>query len=817
MPLPFPDRSRTRPLLHHALALALAIAPGDARARAVAWRSEADATASLARDAAVNSPNPAFCGCNGLPVTQSTTAIAAMGSNVLVSYYDGSYRCRGSGLFPRQGHGYSRDHGATFRDGHLLAGPSSAEVFAGSPGIAVNRRSGQFYVCGLRWTSGTYSATGVLVLLGHFTPDSFAIDRRVQVAVPAGNDYFQDPRVAADSASGMVYVAWASYSGDGHDDVMLRRYDASLDALGAAQVAYTYPNAIEAAVAPVPVVGPDGGLTIVWAQDPQPFSSEPTTLFAIHSSDLGLTFGPVNTVASFDANTLSSAAGSLRTPGYTIPSVAVDLSSGPHRGRIYVAWDECLHYQDAPFSDTTSAFEVENNGYFANATPFVPGGKLRGSMGSGDTDLWGFDAQAGQTLVVRADTLFAYGANFGMRVMCDSDTSTLSRFHRLAYGFGFAGILCSFPTAGHYYLVFDGGGIPTDYALSTALLPPASGARARDSRDQMVAHSDDGGATWSVPVRLNDDAPGFDGCYPALAVDGRGRVHASFFSFQGVGCGDVSDQVLTSSADGGDHWGATQRVTDVSSFWSPLGSCYASNQGDYEGLAADGDWVYAAFTDARNGNPDVFVDASRHESSAAGPGGTFIRAGRDTIVGYTISNDGNYPTPIAWTISDTRHWIIGASPDFSGTQLLDPEGGSLHVAATLSPPFTCVNDSTIVTFVESDPAIPGEADTVRSVWTCARPHPRPAPYVLSLFVGPHPATREAHVHYTLTHDGHVRLELADVRGARVRTLEAGTRTAGPHEVVWDGRDELGNASRAGVYFIRFEAEGETMRRPLVLR
>jgi len=49
----------------------------------------------------------------------------------------------------------------------------------------------------------------------------------------------------------------------------------------------------------------------------------------------------------------------------------------------------------------------------------------------------------------------------------------------------------------------------------------------------------------------------------------------------------------------------------------------------------------------------------------------------------------------------------------------------------------------------------------------------------------------------------------------MRTLAEGLRSAGPHTVVWDGRDARGGPAPAGIYFYRLEAEGKRAVRKLI--
>ena len=50
------------------------------------------------------------------------------------------------------------------------------------------------------------------------------------------------------------------------------------------------------------------------------------------------------------------------------------------------------------------------------------------------------------------------------------------------------------------------------------------------------------------------------------------------------------------------------------------------------------------------------------------------------------------------------------------------------------------------------------------------------------------------------------MSLHDARGRRVRSLDAGSGAleAGLHRVIWDGKDDLGAAAPAGLYFVRVE-------------
>jgi len=71
-----------------------------------------------------------------------------------------------------------------------------------------------------------------------------------------------------------------------------------------------------------------------------------------------------------------------------------------------------------------------------------------------------------------------------------------------------------------------------------------------------------------------------------------------------------------------------------------------------------------------------------------------------------------------------------------------------------------------------------------------------------LAAAPNPFRAGTELSYALATEADVRLELFDIAGRRVRTLENGHASAGTHRAAWDGRDDQGIALPAGVYLAR---------------
>ena len=80
---------------------------------------------------------------------------------------------------------------------------------------------------------------------------------------------------------------------------------------------------------------------------------------------------------------------------------------------------------------------------------------------------------------------------------------------------------------------------------------------------------------------------------------------------------------------------------------------------------------------------------------------------------------------------------------------------------------------------------------------------------------PNPSGEATAIRFSLERAERARLVVYDAQGRVVRRLLDGMEPAGPHAVLWDGRDERSDRAPAGVYFYRLEASGRTIMRKLV--
>jgi hypothetical protein len=123
--------------------------------------------------------------------------------------------------------------------------------------------------------------------------------------------------------------------------------------------------------------------------------------------------------------------------------------------------------------------------------------------------------------------------------------------------------------------------------------------------DILMVASSDQGATWSAPVRVNDDSQlnGADQFFPWIAVDDQGRVQVTFLDRRADRDNYLYGVTLATSTDGA-TFGPNIRISD--GFYGPGTQAFL---GDYTGSVAVGNKLQVLWPDARYGDQDIFTRA----------------------------------------------------------------------------------------------------------------------------------------------------------------------------------------------------------------
>ena len=81
---------------------------------------------------------------------------------------------------------------------------------------------------------------------------------------------------------------------------------------------------------------------------------------------------------------------------------------------------------------------------------------------------------------------------------------------------------------------------------------------------------------------------------------------------------------------------------------------------------------------------------------------------------------------------------------------------------------------------------------------------------------PNPFNPATNISFVLPQAMKVRLSVFDARGRIVDILIDSQKPAGPHQVLWNGRDTTGRNAPSGTYLYRLQVPGNTLTRKMTL-
>lgn len=799
--------------------------PGDLPVGTVPPSAQSSPLAALGTQAVptnVRCNNPAG---DGTSAAQSEEAVAAIGNNIVVAWNDGQGFVTGGDV---QGFGWSNDGGATFTDGGSPPHPPGFPAFRWSsdPVMTINEKTGDFWYCGLCYPDGAPGApafglqNAIAVARGRFTAGVFAFDSVFVVRrVPNASMFLDKQWVACDSATGNVYVTNTTFGA--LDTIDFYR---SVDAGRTWSAPLTLSSNTDAGNVQGSrvTVAPNGDVEVTW------YAAQATTdedaIRYRSSTNRGASFFSEVTPTTFYQQFGTGAPGFNRNRGVNFPSITVDHSTGPHRGRTYIAWQETYHFLATvlPPVGATTANEVEPNGVGGSATPFAPGQTLSGTLATTgsvrDLDYWSVALAAGQSVIfltqptpsTSAWTMRLYAPDANQMLCFGGNSDSTATFSPAAY------YTFTAPVSGTYFLRMAASSWQTiTYKVYTAI--GVHGAeRGRDQRDGFVAWSDNG-VTWSTPARINDDAVGYDLYLPEVAVGVDGSAYTTWFDHRDDTYGSRANVYMSRSTDGGASWVANQLITSAQSNFTVCPTNIAPNMGDYSHLTSSGTAIIPVWADGRGAvSVDVWSTTIPVTSGiTACATDTTMAAPATATRGWTLANNnllfgGNYGVTLtsqrAWPMPAPATVAIGAaSTVLYGGDVTVPDTaatGTNRICLTLTTPGGVVAAQCCYTLsVQGQLLAVGGGPAGPLALARSRPNPTAGPTAIA---------------FTLPRAGHARLTVYDLAGARVRTLLDGERAAGESSITWDGRDERGAVVRAGAYFYRLEFGGQTLNQRLVM-
>lgn len=359
---------------------------------------------------------------------------------------------------------------------------------------------------------------------------------------------------------------------------------------------------------PVMAAGPNGAF--YYAQIAFTASGQ-STMGVTRSDDGGASWGPLsNATSSITASTES----------HDKEWLAVDNTNSPFRGNVYLSWTRF------PTNDPGGLAFVRSTDGGRTWSQFKPIGTQTDSRGFVQGSVIGIGPN-GEVYVAYADNRIPGlaiikstdgGQNFGSPVAALRDPS-FRHFRNISGGFeinGWPSIAVdttSGPNRGTIYLTVNAK-------------PPSP----TDESDVVLVKSTDGGATWSRPVRVNDDQTDTDQFQPAVAVAPDGTLGLMWYDRRNDPTNNLLiDVYMTTSSDGGATFAPNRRVTTANwlSVGTPFGARTASH-GDYNQISAGELGFVLNWSDDRSGLDSDIYAAVIPSSAAQSPGDDFVVAGQ---------------------------------------------------------------------------------------------------------------------------------------------------------------------------------------------
>jgi hypothetical protein len=196
-------------------------------------------------------------------------------------------------------------------------------------------------------------------------------------------------------------------------------------------------------------------------------------------------------------------------------------------------------------------------------------------------------------------------------------------------------------------------------------------------------------------------------------------------------------------------------------------------------------------------------DPYRFGSPPGGPSAFRTLRRRIQVHGHDLQGDDlTYIDPTDYFQEDVALTVptnLAAGPCTIEVQLCDCEA-----CEDLPGSGRCVSQSFPVTYA---PVSPSTASSLAKGVVSPATTELLAPY-------PNPASHGAAIGFRLAKEARVELELFDLAGHRVRTIDSRVFTAGDHSVAWDGTDQAGRRIPAGLYVVRMRAGSLETRRKL---
>jgi hypothetical protein len=380
---------------------------------------------------------------------------------------------------------------------------------------------------------------------------------------------------------------------------------------------------------------------------------------------------------------------------------------------------------------------------------------------------------------------------------------------------------------GQAWLAVDRSGGPHDgniYVLCS-VDPPGD-----DPLDIHFIRSTDDGVTWSLPLRINDDeSPPYRWqWFGTMSVAPNGRIDVVWNDTRVTGDPVVSAMFYSYSTDGGVTWSANQQISPT--FNSHLGWPNQNKLGDYYDMVSDDVGVSVAWAATFNNEQDVYY-------TRIGDYDCNVNGVPDSLDIATMAsedlNDNGIPdecevpnlSAVAFTAFQAR--VVDGGVELSAEIAADGDRLRVDVYRGDGGPAALYNSvdhraGETFRFVDRH-VVPGETydyylaaeDGDGRFVSPTTTVSIPALEAVLMQNTPNPFNPVTTIRFMLPAAQHVELSIYDGNGRMVARLLDEPRSAGAHDVEWNGTDHLGNRVGSGVYFYRLTVGKKTYANKMI--
>lgn len=680
-------------------------------------------------------------------IVQSEVTIAVQGEHVVAGWNDGQGFVDPNATV--SGYGYSTDRGETWVDMGSVPNGQGTSVF-GDPTVAVTDQGDWVFV-----SLDLGSPSGLAINRGRFLNGVFQLNPAVKFTDLNGS--LDKEFVEYDSQTGRIYLTYINF-GNGSGRLT---YSSDAGATWASPV-----SVASGGNGYYPAPGIDGEVYVSWLN---PLGQNNARVYVRHSPNGGQTWSG-SPVSVKQLGNQSATPPQCFNRGFNIlfPSMSVDRTNGPHRGRAYFCFtdgvpggfDTYLTYSDDKGVTWATPVEISDEGntseQFWPQVHVGPDGRV--TVGWYDRrNATNNNSLCDFYITQSVDGGVTFGPN---RRLSDISAAWCGVPANIAPNFGDYIELTSDDRSVFGIWSDARGGGPDVYIgrFDDRHLLAVTG-NLGENRTQFSAN----GTAWFIPNEAEfvaSPAPQLD-ALPQLLVAGLG---------QGL--------LATPPETPGVFQMAAEAISGEVSL--------SSSQGRIDGTFAisrtgEGSLSYEfTATSSPELGQIVFLPAGRIQATLvpAGPGAVniFGTATMSRLIGT-----------LTFSLGGTLHLDGAPGQTLPANQSID-----LTLGATTSPDLT-VHTRTVV--------VDGVTVDVEPLVAGANPPP-----LATIRATPNPIDATTRVVFTLTHAAQGTVRVYSVDGRVVRNLAAGRFEPGQHDIPFDGKDDAGRRLPAGGYFLRLDTD-----------